>query len=94
MVDRSVIAEGTGMVHPGKKERRYRSSPTARRWVAWQDVAVIERRLMDSEQYYRILAVAAISAVVPTVVSLIQQALQRRAERNTTRHSKPAGRVR
>jgi hypothetical protein len=49
---------------------------------------------MDSEQYYRILAVAAISAVVPTVVSLIQQALQRRAERNTTRHGKPASRVR
>lgn len=49
---------------------------------------------MDSEQYYRILAVAGISAVIPTVVLLIQQALQRRTERNATRHSKPAGRVR
>ena len=37
---------------------------------------------MSDEQFYRLIAVAGISAVIPLVVSWVQQALKRRSERN------------
>jgi heme A synthase len=37
---------------------------------------------MSDEQFYRLIAVAGISAIIPLVVSWVQQTLKRRAERN------------